>query len=42
MTAIQGFLKFVVNGDPIGAVVSIRYSVGVRNSGVSVNRGSTL
>ena len=42
MAAIQGFLMYSINAISVGTTVSVRYRASVRNSGVSVRRGSTV
>ena len=42
MTATQGFLQTLLKAISVWTPVSVRYRAGVRNSGVSVRRGSTV
>lgn len=42
VSAVQRFLMYSINGDSIGTLVSVRYRAGVRNSGMSIKRGSTV
>ena len=42
VAAIQGFLKYYLNGDAVGTKVSVRNRQGGRYSGVAVKRGSTV
>ena len=42
VTATQGFLQTLLKAISVWTPVSVRYRAGVRNSGVSVRRGSTV
>ena len=42
VTATQGFLQTLLKAISVWTPVSVRYRAGVRNSGVSVKRGSTV
>ena len=42
VSAIQGFLMYSINDVSIRTSVIVRYRAGVRNSGVSAKRGSTV
>ena len=42
VSAIQGCLSIEVNGRAVRTFIIVRYIVGVRYSGVSVKRGSTI
>ena len=42
VAAIQVFLMYCLNEISVWTTVSVRYRAGVRNSGVSVRRGSTV
>ena len=42
MAAIQVFFMYSINAISVQTAVSVRYRAGVRNSGVSVRRGSTV
>ena len=42
VSAIQGFIMYRMNGDSIRTSVSVRNRTCVRNSEVSVKRGSTV
>ena len=42
VSAIQGFLIYSINRDAIRILVCVHCRAGVRNSGVSIKRGSTV